>query len=50
MLLQYGETQEAVGRLSTAIEVSPWELGLREKRANCYEMLGQYQSAISDVK
>ncbi len=44
------EFDNAIFRLSRAVEVSPWDLQLREKRGDCYEITGQYQSAISDIK
>ena len=31
-------------------QISPWDVGLREMRAECYEAVGMYQSAISDIK
>ena len=49
-LLSADELETAILRLSRAIEVSPWDLQLREKRADSYERVGQYQSAISDIK
>lgn len=45
-----GEYAEAIGFLSEAIEVCPWDSKLREIRAVCYEKVGLYQSAISDLK
>ena len=49
-LIENKECGEAIPFLSEAIEVSPWNLELREMRADCYEMTGNYQSAISDIK
>lgn len=40
----------AIELLGEAIEISPWDVGLREMRAECYEAVGMYQSAISDIK
>lgn len=45
-----GDCQDLVGLLNAAIEVSPWNAETREKRAICNEAMGQYQSAISDIK
>lgn len=50
MLLSSGDCVNAVHLLSVAVEVSPWDLTLRKRRADCYEKLEQYQSAISDIK
>ena len=44
------DCQEMVELLNVVIEVSPWNVKMREKRAVCNEALGQYQSAISDIK
>ena len=33
-----------------SLQYCPWDVHLRELRANCYESLGMYQSAISDIK
>ena len=49
-LLENNECEEAIPFLTEAIEVSPWNLDLREMRADCYEMTGNFQSAISDIK
>ena len=32
------------------VQVTPWDAKLREMRAECYERVGMYQSAISDLK
>ena len=50
MLLSSGDCVNAVPLLSVAVEVSPWDITHRERRADCYEKLEQYQSAISDIK
>ena len=31
-------------------QICPWDINLRELRADCYERLGMFQSAISDIK
>lgn len=45
-----GECEEAIPFLTESIEVSPWNVQLREMRAQCFETVGNYQSAISDIK
>ncbi|KAL5515969.1 hypothetical protein EMCRGX_G001224, partial [Ephydatia muelleri] len=42
--------EAAILVLGEAIELCPWDVSLRELRSNCYKSLGQYQSAISDLK
>ena len=42
--------EAAVLVLGEAIELSPWDASLRQQRAECYKLLGHYQSAISDLK
>lgn len=49
-LLEKEDYDDAIVRLQHAVELSPWSTVLREKRANLYERVGQYQSAISDIK
>ncbi|XP_078033112.1 dnaJ homolog subfamily C member P58IPK [Augochlora pura] len=39
----------AVRQLTRLIELCPWAVELREHRAECYEILEDYTSAISDV-
>lgn len=36
--------------LHVSIELCPWNIELRQKRALVFEQVGQYQSAISDIK
>ena len=50
MLLENEEYEESIPFLTEAVEVSPWNVELREMRSLCYEMVGNYQSAISDIK
>lgn len=51
LLLANGDYSDALmDRLMASIEVCPWSVLLREKRSIVYEMLGQYQSAVSDIK
>ena len=49
-LMKNGEYAEAVQQLSRIIEICPWAAELRERRAECYEALENYISAISDVR
>ncbi|XP_076662485.1 dnaJ homolog subfamily C member P58IPK [Halictus rubicundus] len=39
----------AVRQLTRIIEICPWAVELRERRAECYEALNDYTAAISDV-
>ena len=50
MLVGQEEYEEAIPFLTEAIDVSPWNVELREMRSQCYEMVRNYQSAISDLK
>lgn len=43
-------SEEILDKLQFSIELCPWNIGLREKRSLVYETIGQYQSAISDIK
>ena len=49
-LMEESKWDEAIPLLSAAVEISPWDVSLREKRAQCFENAGQLQSAISDIK
>jgi DnaJ family protein C protein 3 len=49
-LINKHDYRSAVERLGEAIEFCPWDVHLRELRAQCYEAIGMLQSAISDIK
>ncbi|XP_043508586.1 dnaJ homolog subfamily C member 3 [Frieseomelitta varia] len=49
-LVRNGDYAAAAQQLSKVIEVCPWSAELRELRAECYEALEDYISAISDVR
>ena len=49
-LIEESNWEEAIPVLSAAVEISPWDVSLRQKRAQCFENVGQFQSAISDIK
>lgn len=49
-LIRNGDYAAAAQQLSRVIEVCPWSAELRELRAECYEALEDYISAISDVR
>lgn len=49
-LLYNNDQAEAVQQITHIIEVCPWSSGLRELRAQCYITLGDYMSAISDIR
>ena len=36
--------------LHNIVQVCPWDVKLREMRAECYESANMYQSAVSDLK
>lgn len=45
-----GDYNAAVRQLTQIIEVCPWSPNLREHRAENYIILGDYISAISDIR
>ncbi|XP_076639139.1 dnaJ homolog subfamily C member P58IPK [Colletes latitarsis] len=49
-LMKNGDYAAVVHKISKVIEVCPWAVELRERRAECHEALGDYISAISDVR
>ncbi|OAD55922.1 DnaJ like protein subfamily C member 3 [Eufriesea mexicana] len=49
-LIKNGDYTTAAQQLSRVIEVCPWSAELRERRAECYEALEDYVSAISDIR
>lgn len=49
-LIKNGDYTAAAQQLSRVIEVCPWSAELRERRAECYEALEDYVSAISDIR
>ncbi|CAK9811032.1 DnaJ homolog subfamily C member 3 [Anthophora plagiata] len=49
-LMRDGNYAAAAQQISRIIDVCPWSAELRELRAECYEALEDYISAISDVR
>ncbi|CAD1474387.1 unnamed protein product, partial [Heterotrigona itama] len=49
-LIRNGDYATAAQQFTRVIEVCPWSAELRELRAECYEALEDYISAISDVR
>nr|XP_031830911.1 dnaJ homolog subfamily C member 3 [Nomia melanderi] len=49
-LIRHGDYAAAAQQLTKIIEICPWSAELRERRAECYEALEDYMSAISDVR
>ncbi|XP_003699497.1 dnaJ homolog subfamily C member P58IPK [Megachile rotundata] len=49
-LMKNKDYTTAAQLLTKIIEVCPWSAELREKRAECYEALENYVSAISDIR
>lgn len=49
-LLRYHDFHGAIERLSTLIEKLPWDVRLRELRADAYHHLGEVFKAISDLR
>ncbi|XP_015438572.1 PREDICTED: dnaJ homolog subfamily C member 3 [Dufourea novaeangliae] len=49
-LISYGDYAAAAQQITRIIETCPWAVELRERRAECYEALDDYMSAISDVR
>lgn len=45
-----GDHMAAVQQITRLIEVCPWSSYLRERRAECHVALGDYISAISDIR
>ncbi|KAL5004932.1 hypothetical protein ScPMuIL_018388 [Solemya velum] len=45
-----GEFQPAIDILTQIIEISPWDSGLRELRAECYMAQGDLFKAIGDIR
>ncbi|XP_014481978.1 PREDICTED: dnaJ homolog subfamily C member 3 [Dinoponera quadriceps] len=50
LLVRNGEHGAAVHHITRLIEVCPWSSDLRERRAESYLVLGDYMSAISDIR
>ncbi|KAK3730173.1 hypothetical protein QZH41_016006 [Actinostola sp. cb2023] len=48
--IERGDCQYAIEQLTLAIEVAPWDSELRLMRADCYERMGDFVNAISDIK
>ncbi|XP_076247266.1 dnaJ homolog subfamily C member P58IPK [Calliopsis andreniformis] len=49
-LMRNGDYTAAAQQLTRIIEICPWSAELRERRAECYEALEDYISAISDIR
>ncbi|XP_011314678.1 dnaJ homolog subfamily C member 3 [Fopius arisanus] len=49
-LIKQGRYDEAVELLTRVIEFSPWAAELREMRAECHMKMGDYMSAVSDMR
>ncbi|XP_015595178.1 dnaJ homolog subfamily C member 3 isoform X2 [Cephus cinctus] len=49
-LVRKGDHAEAVSLITRIIEVCPWAPELRELRAECHVALGDYVSAVSDIR
>lgn len=50
LLVHNGDHVGAVYEISQIIEICPWSSNLRERRAESYLALGDYMSAISDIR
>jgi len=50
MLLRYHDFHGAIERLTTLIEKLPWDVRLRELRADAYNHLGEVFKSISDLR
>lgn len=50
ILMENGDYASAVHRITQVIEICPWSSNLREHRAESYVVLGDYISAISDIR
>ncbi|XP_014599598.1 PREDICTED: dnaJ homolog subfamily C member 3 [Polistes canadensis] len=44
------DCKTAIQQITRLIETCPWSLELRELRAECHDALGDYMSAISDIR
>lgn len=49
-LIYNGDHTAAVQQITRILEVCPWSSDLREQRAENYRHLGDYMSAISDIR
>ncbi|XP_011707323.1 PREDICTED: dnaJ homolog subfamily C member 3 [Wasmannia auropunctata] len=50
ILVYNGDHVAAVQQITRLIEICPWSPYLRERRAESHEVLGDYMSAISDIR
>ncbi|XP_064394155.1 dnaJ homolog subfamily C member 3-like [Halichondria panicea] len=50
LLIEKKDYSHAVNMLDEAVETCPWDSHLREMRSKCNENIGQFLSAISDMK
>lgn len=48
--INMGDFPGAIEFLGRAIEIAPWDPELRVMRADCHKQMGDYISAISDIK
>ncbi|XP_050455607.1 dnaJ homolog subfamily C member 3 [Cataglyphis hispanica] len=49
-MIYNGDHATAVQQITRILEVCPWSSNLREQRAESYNLLGDYMSAISDIR
>ncbi|XP_043671502.1 dnaJ homolog subfamily C member 3 [Vespula pensylvanica] len=49
-MVKSGDCRTAIQHITRLIETCPWSLELRELRAECHDALGDYMSAISDIR
>ncbi|XP_029661744.1 dnaJ homolog subfamily C member 3 [Formica exsecta] len=49
-MIYNGDHATAVQLITRILEVCPWSSNLREQRAESYNLLGDYMSAISDIR
>lgn len=49
-MIYNGDHALAVQQITRILEICPWSSSLREHRAGSYLILGDYMSAISDIR
>lgn len=49
-LIYNGDHALAAQQITQILEICPWSSNLRERRAEIYLILGDYMSAISDIR
>ena len=45
-----GQCEDVIDLLTRVIEVCPWSSDVRQRRAQAYEVAGDYLNAISDIR